>query len=152
MFSFQTYIESGKTVKTLVFKKVRETLENPDSFLVNLLEWRKSQRVFSTSSLGKKCPDSEFFWSVFSRIRIEYGEMRSISPYSFQMRDNTDQKYFEYGHFSQSTLCKFQNCFCGPENSSVADQTSRFACNTRVIVDASSSPPVSLMSNSCNKT
>ena len=29
---------------------------------------------------------------------------------------------------------------------------SRFACNTRVVVDASSSPPVSLMSNSCNKT
>ena len=29
---------------------------------------------------------------------------------------------------------------------------SLFACNTRVIVDVSSSPPVSLMSNSCNKT
>ena len=28
---------------------------------------------------------------------------------------------------------------------------SQFACNTRVIVDASSSPPVSLMSNSCSK-
>ena len=27
-----------------------------------------------------------------------------------------------------------------------------FACNTRVIVDASSIPPVSLMSSSCNKT
>ena len=29
---------------------------------------------------------------------------------------------------------------------------SRFACNTSVIVDASSIPPVSLMSSSCNKT
>ena len=29
---------------------------------------------------------------------------------------------------------------------------SQFACNTRVIVDVSSSPPVSHMSNSCNKT
>ena len=29
---------------------------------------------------------------------------------------------------------------------------SRFTCNTRMIVHASSSPPVSLMSNSCNKT
>ena len=41
------------------------------------------------------------------------------------MRDNTGQKYFEYGHFSQSTLYKFQNCFCCPENSSVANQTQK---------------------------
>ena len=34
----------------------------------------------------------------------------------------------------------------------LAHLVSRFACNTRLIVDASSSPPVSLMSNSCNKT
>ena len=33
-----------------------------------------------------------FFWSVFSRIRTEYGEIRSISPYSVPMRQNTDQK------------------------------------------------------------
>ena len=28
----------------------------------------------------------------FSRIRTEYGEIRSISPYSVQMRENTDQE------------------------------------------------------------
>ena len=33
-----------------------------------------------------------FFWSVFFRIRTEYGEIRSISPYSVRMRENTDQK------------------------------------------------------------
>ena len=33
-----------------------------------------------------------FFWSVFFHIRTEYGEMRSISPYSVRMRENTDQK------------------------------------------------------------
>ena len=35
-----------------------------------------------------------FFWSVFSRFRTEYGEMRSpsISPYSVRMRENADQK------------------------------------------------------------
>ena len=32
------------------------------------------------------------FWSVFSDIRIEYGEILIISPYSFRMRENTDQK------------------------------------------------------------
>ena len=35
-----------------------------------------------------------FFWSVFYRIRTEYGEIRSISLYSVQMRENTDQKKF----------------------------------------------------------
>ena len=33
-----------------------------------------------------------FFWSVFSRIRTEYGEILSISLYSVRMRENTDQK------------------------------------------------------------
>ena len=38
--------------------------------------------------LRKKCPYSGFFWSIFSRIRTEYGEIRS----SARMRENTDQK------------------------------------------------------------
>ena len=33
-----------------------------------------------------------FFWSVFSCIRTEYGDLRSKSPYSVQMQENTDQK------------------------------------------------------------
>ena len=33
-----------------------------------------------------------FFWSVFPHIRTEYGEIRSISPYSVGMRENTNQK------------------------------------------------------------
>ena len=40
-------------------------------------------------TLREKCPYSELFWSVFSRIRTEYGEMRSISPYSVRMRMQT---------------------------------------------------------------
>ena len=46
-----------------------------------------------TPSLRKNCPYAEFFWSTFSRI----------SPYSVRMRENLDQKYSEYGHFSRST-------------------------------------------------
>ena len=37
-----------------------------------------------------------FFSSVFSRIRPEYGEIRNIFPYSFGMRENTDQKKTPY--------------------------------------------------------
>ena len=33
-----------------------------------------------------------FFWSVFSRSRIEYGDMWSKSPYSARVQENTDQK------------------------------------------------------------
>ena len=42
--------------------------------------------------LPEKYPYLEFFWSVFSRIRPEYGEILCISPYLVQMRENTDQK------------------------------------------------------------
>ena len=47
---------------------------------------------FDNSTLRKKCPYSEFFWSIFSRIRTEYREILGISLYSVQMRENTDQK------------------------------------------------------------
>ena len=50
-------------------------------------------------SLRKKYPYSELFWSAFSRIRTQYGETRSISPYSVGMRENTDQNNSEYRHF-----------------------------------------------------
>ena len=43
-------------------------------------------------ALREKYPYSEFFWSVFSRIRTEYRLIRNISPNSVWMRENTDQK------------------------------------------------------------
>ena len=50
----------------------------------------------------KKYPCSELFWSAFSRIRTEYGEILCISPYSVRMSENTDQNNSEYKHFSRS--------------------------------------------------
>ena len=67
-------------------------------------------------SLREKCLYSEFFWFIFSRIRTEYREIRSISPYSIWMRENTDQKNSGYGHFSRIIFSGsvgwtgFQNC------------------------------------------
>ena len=44
-------------------------------------------------TLREKCPYSEFFWSVFSRILTEYGDTyASVSPYSVWMQENTDEK------------------------------------------------------------
>ena len=33
-----------------------------------------------------------YFWSVFSCIRSEYGDLRSKSPYSVRIQEYTDQK------------------------------------------------------------
>ena len=62
--------------------------------------------VISNLSLHKKYPCSELFWSVFSCIRTECGEIRSISPYSVRMRENTDQNNSTYGHFSLRAVLK----------------------------------------------
>ena len=53
-------------------------------------------------TLREKCLYSEIFWSVFSRIWSEYGEILRISPSSVQMRENMDQKDSERRHFSRS--------------------------------------------------
>ena len=55
-------------------------------------------------SLREKCPYSELFWSPFSCIRTEYGEILRISPCSVQMWKNGDQNKSEYGHFLPSDL------------------------------------------------
>ena len=54
-------------------------------------------------TLHEKCPYSELFWFVFSSIR----QIQSISMYSVQMRENTDQNNSENGHFLRNvTLLK----------------------------------------------
>ena len=61
-------------------------------------------------SLLKKCRFLELFWFVFSRIRTEYGEIRSITPYSIRIRENTYQNNSEYGYFLRSEspiVCSF---------------------------------------------
>ena len=52
-----------------------------------------------TLTLCEKCPYSEFFWSIFSRVPTEYGDILRICPYSVRMQENTDLKNPEYGRF-----------------------------------------------------
>ena len=54
------------------------------------------------------CLYLELFWSIFPRIWTEYAEIRSTSPYSVEMRENTDQNNSEYGHISRSD---YKICF-----------------------------------------
>ena len=42
-------------------------------------------------TLREKCPYSALFWSAFSRIWTECGEILHIPLYSVQMRENADQ-------------------------------------------------------------
>ena len=51
--------------------------------------------------MRKNSPNAEFFWSVCSGNRTEYGDLPSKSV---QIRENTDQKNSVFGHFSQSEL------------------------------------------------
>ena len=67
-----------------------------------LLEWKSNIYKNENFTLLKKCRYSELLWSAFSRIRTEYGEIRSISPYSVRMRENVDQSNSEYGHYLRS--------------------------------------------------
>ena len=53
-------------------------------------------------TLREKFPNTDFFWSVFSCIRTKYGKIRGISPYSFLMRENTDQRKFR---ISTQNIC-----------------------------------------------
>ena len=52
--------------------------------------------------LHEKYPYLEFFLVRFSHIRSESGEILRISPESVRMQENTDQKNYEYEHFSRS--------------------------------------------------
>ena len=58
--------------------------------------------------MHKKCPCLELFSSIFFRIRTEYEDLLCKSPYSVRMRENTDQKNFEYGHFNALRIPIFQ--------------------------------------------
>ena len=54
--------------------------------------------------LREKCPYLELFWSAFSCIQAEYGEILRIYSYSVRMRENAEQNNSEYGHLLRSVL------------------------------------------------
>ena len=53
-------------------------------------------------SLRKMWSYLEFSFSYFPAFGLITGDLLSKSPYSVQMRENTDQKNTEYGHFFRS--------------------------------------------------
>ena len=72
---------------------------HPSCFLKKCSE---AVKYFRQKAPRKKYPYSELFWSVFTRIRIEYGEIIWISSYSVRMPENANQNNSEYGHYLHS--------------------------------------------------
>ena len=90
-----------------------------------------------TSALCEKCPYMELFWSAFSRIRTEYGEIFRICSKSVQLRNNTDQNNSEYRHFLRSTnvSMKFGGCY--------------FHCSTAMLESKNLHEEVRMMMKNC---
>ena len=70
--------------------------EHLKTVICSAKEFQRWVVFFSVTLTAIHCVKSiqirSFFWSVFSRIRTEYGEIRSIIPYTVRVRENTDQK------------------------------------------------------------
>ena len=81
--------------------------KDPGLFMVSHRGTRKPTGSLPEKAPREKCPYLVFFWSVFSRISTKYREILCISPYSLQMRENTDQENTEYGHFSRGLSSGF---------------------------------------------
>ena len=99
-----TYISTKSIIEQLqstwksFFSVIVVKALNKDQVLIQM-KWLEKVQHFENAqpSLLKKC-----LYSSFSRIRTEYGEIRSIYPYLARMRENADQKNSEYEHFSCS--------------------------------------------------
>ena len=70
-FLQQTYLPS---ILTRLTRQGEESIQKE-----NLVKKTATFDTFIYFALRKKCPHLKLFWSVFPRIRTEYGEIRSIS-------------------------------------------------------------------------
>ena len=72
----------------------------------------KSSQTLPRLTLHEKCLYSDFFWSAFSRIRIEHGDLLCKFSYLDRIRENTDQKNSEFEHLLRSVSWEdFFHCF-----------------------------------------
>ena len=63
---------------------------------------RSLGNLFTYNETLRESVRIQLLWSVFFRIRTEYGEILRVSPYAVRMRENMDQNNSEYGHFLRS--------------------------------------------------
>ena len=98
--TFRLWYKNGNITVESTYRNVDVQIKSRFPDLMSILLSRvDSKRVAITVKLNSLCPYPELFWSAFSRIRNEYGEILRIFPYSVRMRENADQNNSEYGHF-----------------------------------------------------
>ena len=68
-------------------------------FIFLYIEWI---RKYTWCALRKNVWIQSFFWSVFSRILIEYGDLQRKSLYSVKISDDKEKKDSRFGHFPSS--------------------------------------------------
>ena len=97
--------------KVLSKPSINQFRSSPSSRLTSVsLSFSDSLSLSSSPShYVKNVQIWSFFWSVFSHIQTEYGEILRLSPYSVQMWENTDQKKLHIW-----TL--FTQCHCLPHH------------------------------------
>ena len=78
---FQYYISNFSCLKMWLFWK---EIPVPPKLVLTLST--NIDTVWKVSKYGS------YFWSVYSWIRTDYGEIPRISPYSVQIQENMDQK------------------------------------------------------------
>ena len=95
----------------LVYRHFLQTNFHRNCIVCHVSKTKIIDKSYSvTISLHEKSPYLECFWSVFSRIWTAYGEILRTFPYSVRVRQNTDQKNSQYGHFSRSA--NIRRYFC----------------------------------------
>ena len=82
----KSYINQNKRLSCWLNHKLRTRLANFFNDQVNEDKVYKISYCHSVKSVQIR----SFLWSVLSCVWTEYGEIRSISPYSVRMRENTE--------------------------------------------------------------
>ena len=92
--------------------------------------------------LLEKCPNTDFFWSVFSCIRTEYGDLRSKFPHSARMQKIMDQKKLRirtlFAHLDAGVMYIFEM---------FVDNCEFFKITVMTLMSVSKKEPVSTIPN-----
>ena len=110
ILKFITSQSGKKIIATYILPNFSKSKGNQTMKFGQLIKY-DTRNTFLEKSFTKPFLDSHcmrsvqiriFFWSIFSRIRIEYRGILRISLYSVRMQENTDQKKLRiWTHFTE---------------------------------------------------
>ena len=95
------FCDNGTVSAWVIVQKLSRLLVTIRWHILLYVRNRQLKVWVSASHCVKSVQIRSYFWSVFSRIWTEYGEIQRISPYSVRMPENVDHNSV-FGHFSCS--------------------------------------------------